>query len=709
MAQSRLQRYLHGDRNGDCPGLLKLAEQNDNDKRYGEYVGLINRLLATIGDERVYLVGSTGENLKLRWSTDSGDADFLMISGRLRVPVENIEQRSDTPRYVWIKGHNLDHRLNGRLIEGRYFPAQLLRTVNPQLFTTLRAIYTIVTAPADFVPGREGRITTIGVNSRVGLARFEFRNLVVERNALPPRCHTRPPGQRSAHVASQLRRRWNGTSIRDNDIRMFSRIVKMVAAARENVSNGQHTGQFGYFAHMMHEALQRRPLSRETGDEEETVTFENDLDVDDDEVITATYEEKSSKDFVPAGVVTGKLQLMRDFKQRMQKAAWPSAAVVEEIWNNDVFIICRSAPLNPTPEKDCCLGFNLSEIKLSQSMPPVAKKVYIILKSYLKGLFYKRHATLDPNLDVRLKSYHAKTALFWTLERFGGEDFWTQSSDEAIIKGIRAVVDFLLACIRTRRLSHFFVVNSNMFDGFKDIDYILSESCLEEIKKDPVGCIECFFEMDRAQKAEIKLTREEYDRLMDLKADGGRTDFVNRLEDCFIDILRGSGDALPGFGGESPLKGAVMAAIDLFIESERKKYGGQNQQSANTKREERQRTAQQPFGGKSNVSQWAGLLNTVLTGGGTKPECSRQVDDFLGGLVQVASLNPEWRPYIDAVGGASGVQNVLRATGTPPIENLADMRAEVERLLACPDSEVEKAQLALKQKLAGYFLSREEV
>ncbi|WAR18483.1 hypothetical protein MAR_000321 [Mya arenaria] len=698
---TRIQTYLHGDQRNKIPGLLKLSEQNTNDRRHTSYVNYINELLRYFGKERVHLVGSTAENLKLRWSTDGGDADFLLVSGRLEIPVANIIPRSDTPRYIWLRGDHLDERYRGHLLDGKYLCAQLLRTVDPQLFTTLRAIHTIVTSPADFVPGRESRMTSVGVNSKVGLARLQMRDLVVDNNAFPGKTRGRHVGKRCANITAQLKLRWKEVKVNQEDLKTLKRLLKIVALVKEPGTKGEHHGSFNYFATMLSEALSRPSLFEDDLDDEEVIVFENDMDIDENhgnERIKATYDDKTSKDFVPAARVSGKLQCMVDFRNRMTHAAWPSQSIAEDIFNNDVFVICRSAPLNPSADKDFCLGFNLSEITLSQNMPEVAKTVYIIMKSYLKGLFQKRFNAKNRE-EVRLKSYHVKTAIFWTLEKHGSCSFWTGTSDDSILQGIRYVLDKINKCLKDRQLCHYFVTNSNMFDGFQEEEYSLCEACVDEIMKDPVGSIALFFELDKAKKAEYWLSPDEFEQVMALKKDGGRKDFVDRLEDALIDMLRGFNEAPRSPDGSSPIRNAALGVIELFRKEEQEKTGGkQSRRESNC--ESQLKPEHVLSGNRSGASVVGGLLNML-------PHKGKDVQKWTDGLVQFASHFPESRKYIDMVGGSSGVWDVLQAASSS--DPLAEIRAAVDRYLSCPDDVVDSVAMELKQKIIAYFIGQKEL
>jgi hypothetical protein len=72
--------------------LKSVLNQAKNDIRYARYVNSINFFISKFGRERLHLVGSTDELSKLAYSKDDGDADFLLVSGKLEIPVENLVQ-----------------------------------------------------------------------------------------------------------------------------------------------------------------------------------------------------------------------------------------------------------------------------------------------------------------------------------------------------------------------------------------------------------------------------------------------------------------------------------------------------------------------------------------------------------------------------------------------------------------------------------------
>ena len=115
----------------------------------------------------MHLVGSTGELSKLAYSKDDGDADFLLVSEKLVIPVENLVQNKYGPCYVLITADSL-HNHGCEIILGKYLSTKDLRNVGPELFTILRAVYLPVTTKMDKLPEAGENLTMLTVSSKVG-------------------------------------------------------------------------------------------------------------------------------------------------------------------------------------------------------------------------------------------------------------------------------------------------------------------------------------------------------------------------------------------------------------------------------------------------------------------------------------------------------------------------------------------------------------
>lgn len=697
--------------------LEKHATPTVNDKRHLSYVQYINAFLSLFGKERVVLVGSTAEKLKLRTSKFGGDADFLLCSGRLEIPIDNLEEREDCPCYVKIRADNLRSDACSDSIDG-YLSADILRGVRPELFTILRAMYTEVTSTADTIPGRESRVTTIGVPMKVGLARTEFRNLKIEGDVLPPkRSNKRLNVDRTTKETARLKKRWQKVRLNMSDMKIIQRILKIVRMGRVPGSKGEGYGQINYFADLLDSVMQRTPLEQEENsadDDEPSEDKEARPDILDESAengsgqkMKATYSDMTKKDFVPTLKLIGnrKLRCMVEWRKRVEKASWPPRNVVEEIFKSDVFAVAREAPVNPDSRRDFCLSFNLAEIMLGQCLTTVQRRVYLILKSYLSGLFQSRHMALD--LELKLKTYYLKTAFFWVCER-ENPTIWTEDN---IIEAVKTVLLFLQQCVKEKKLSHYFV-NSNLFADLDDLACDVLQHCIQEALDKPVQSIGEFKFIDdhSDERCEIWLTADELQSLEELKEDGGRFQHLNKLEDALIDLQRGFNEGPRDANGNSPIKEAVLKALDVFLEEERQRERT-NEASNISPRDNAAtfRTQPVPRGNVSQTTAIAGLLNQFVNSGANQTVNTRESNERMNILLGLGSMIPGGSEFIAEIGGREGVRNLIEQSASQETDHGLELRNAIDRYLSCNAEEEDGIALELKQKLTAYFIGRKEI
>ncbi|XP_060601210.1 uncharacterized protein LOC132754575 [Ruditapes philippinarum] len=681
-----------------------------NDKRYMSYVKYINAFLSCFCKERVYLVGSTGEGLKLRRSKNDGDADFLMCSGRLEIPIENIEERPDLRCYVKIRADNLRRDICGELIDG-YLSADMLRELRPELFTFLRAIFSEVTTNLDTIPGRESRVTTVGVPMKVGLGRTEFRNLVIEGDILQTkRSNKRLKVDRDTKVATKLKERWRNVQIHEGDMKIFQRILKIFRFAKVPGSKGEKFGQINKFADDLDSVMKRIPLEQEPtpGCINESTSDEAEEETDvapNPEKIKATYSDMSTKDFVPALRIKGdtKLACLVEWRKRVEKANWPPGDVAQKIFNTDVYLVARDAPLKADHGRDFCYSFNLAELKLAECLSQTQRRVYFILKSYLSGRLQKLHEGLGIN-EMKFKTYYLKTIFFWVCER---EDpsIWREQN---IITAVKKVLHFIMQCLQEKKLSHYFV-NSNLFADLEDFECDVLQDCIQQIlceAIDSIGDFE-FVKKNDSSRGEILLDVDQVQCLSELKEDGGRLKHLDTLEDALIDMQRGFNESPRDVNGKIPIKEAVDKVFDVFIEEERQKQisDGTSQISLGGTGG-RNLTQAIPGVNVSQTAAIAGILNNFVTE--TQPINSRESNPRMDLLLGIGSMFRGGPEIIASLGGQDGVRNVLQQTADQSVDPVLELKRVAGKYLSCSDEEEETLAKELAQKVAGYFLGRQE-
>ena len=506
------------------------------------------------------------------------------------IPVENLVFREDTPCYVWLKVDGLESKIQFHLIDDKYIPTDLLRTVSQELFTILRGIYLIVTSSLDNVRDSRSRFTSTGLPSRVGLARQEYRNLKIPDERIPD-ARERKPVIHFGTKKSKMNDYGKDVVIHKKDKEFVDYLIDGIALTRKPEGNGTHDGHFRNFAHVMNLVKKRRKDYRatETGDnnEAEVVAESHETFTQDhtegqslswvmrntDPVIKpsleqlkqklsdveGTYESRSSKDFVPAIRVKGVLQFMTDWEKR--DGFWPKREDRQRISKCDVFVVSRYAPVAPDTGKDFCLSFNLAEMELSNCMSPVQRDVFLILKSYLKGGFQSRQEAVDPDSDLKLKTFHLKTALYWVSEREEPE-IWQESN---IMEAVLKVLRFIAEAVSKGRLEHYFVPDENLFAGIvkEDLDFIAE--CINQAIADPVNYIQRLLNLDDGKPVKIQLTEIELTTLLEIGEDGGLEKEADLIEEAIIDFHRGFNNGPKDANGDAPVVDAFHNMLTRYL------------------------------------------------------------------------------------------------------------------------------------------------
>ena len=326
---NRMRAYI------EC--LRESAKVVKKDVRQGHYAGYIKQFISEFCNEKVYLVESTGENLKLRWSKDGGDTNFLLCTGMFEIPAENLVFRRDTPCYVWLKAEGVNSAKNFDLIDNGYLPADLLRSVSPELFTFLRGIYLIVTSSLETVKYRPKMVTSTGLPSRDGLARTEYNNLKIQSPCWRKAvccclCLNKPKKTKNYGIDFAIHNRRLRTNVEIQDKEIVDMIISMIVA-NESGSSGSIDSKLGNFYHVMNIVQMRREHATTTSSDEFKQKRSD---------VMATYDKKTSEDFVPAIRFTGTLKCLTRWKTR--NGFWPTTEDRNRISNCDVFVVSRNIP-----------------------------------------------------------------------------------------------------------------------------------------------------------------------------------------------------------------------------------------------------------------------------------------------------------------------------------------------------------------------------
>lgn len=687
--------------------LDELAKPRKTEVRHCLYAQYVNCFISKFVKERAYVVGSTAEQSKLPVSKDC-DVDVLIVSGTLNVSADNLEYKIHNPCYVWIKADETSKNMDLELVDSKYLSANMLRELRPELFTLLRAVHLQATACINRLPDAGKSTTIVSVPSKVGLASTCYSDLKLYGNDVPIsyQYSRKDALKRSEQTKQHLIKRWKTVTVHEHDKKMLERIFKVIKAGKHPGGRGQPNGQYSFVVQAADDALRREKLTgKETlpdigqkrrnspdidsGDSPKNILYDNDLN-DDNGLTTkiaeirATYRSKSNRDFVPALKVVGDIKYMQQWKSRVKTAGWPEPKI-NDIYTTDIFVVSRVATVNPNMDKDFCLSFNLAEQKLVKMMTCVQRRVYLILKAYLKGTFEEIH--MKEGLEIKLKTYHVKTLLFWLYESC--QSSADEDNPKAVYSLLQTALDYLRNKLVMRELFHYFIPN-NLFIDFEDVDFRLLIECVDLVRYNPVAGMKKFFDLDDGMPQEKCLTPEELETFLELLNDGGRRRFVDRIEDAIVDIFRGLNECKRDEEGRAPIKEAVIDTLRLFFKDER-----------------------------HIDMQIFKQVNTLLRYGlneGDYPgvaEVTKRVKDVFLLIDGLGVFMPQIKDFMAVFGGRPGLQSMLEGAlkGTPLdfSEDIGEQIIEtMDRYLSCPDEDEDGIASELKYKFLGYFSGLKE-
>lgn len=679
--------------------LVELEEhsrQSKNDIRWGQIVLYINTFLNRFGKEKVYLVGSTGEKTKLTFSKDDGDGDFLMVSGKYEVDIEQLEFNENIGCYVRIRANEKSRTIGLEIVNDRYISADTLRDIKPELFTILRAIYIHVSASRDRLPERGIEDTVISVPSKVGLASTRYRKLKLDE-ALIERLRRNHIGHVISEKAKQaLMERWKEVPRHEDDMKTLRRVFKILQLAVNHKDIENEKNNLAFLVGLLDGIFKQLPSatnspvsatdSVDLGTQEEAPDhFVNDNETEDEDLnlsdMRNTYREKFHMDFVPAIKLNGKLELMKQWKQRAELAGMENT-LVDEIYESDIFVVSRVSPIEPHVETDFCLSFNRAEMKLASNMTTLQRKVFLLMKAYLKGLFEIRHA--EKNRNLQLKTYHIKNTLFWLFE-LNLEISFAEDTVENVLTVLQRAMEFLNQKIEERMLPHYFV-RSNLFAEFDNDDYHILRECVHKVLRDPVESLKSYFDLNDGKPCDIVLTSDEVKCLMEISSDGGWNKHVHQLGDALVDLQRGFNEGPRDEEERAPIKEAILDIVQLFLADE-----------------------------KSVDTQIFQQINMFLTQGRTNSidEINAKIRDVATLLHGIGILFPNIKQFLERFNGRPGLERFLRGafTGTP-VDFSRDLEEQIletiNRYLECQDEEEDDIAGELTYKLVGYFSGRTE-
>ncbi|CAC5389102.1 unnamed protein product [Mytilus coruscus] len=551
--------------------IARLIEMNKpvvNDDRQNKYCSYVMRLLSYFSGERCMVAGSTQEQTRLRIRQDEGDFDYLIISA-ISIPVSALEYREDLPCFVHINGlHLVDQLPTVQLIDGRYLPSNLLSETRPEAFKHIRDFHKLL---SNFrrTRGRNSLHVALDHNIKPGKTLVSYRDvdcpaldmkhvksntkLISDyfKQSIDEQIFERKDDLMSPlKIGANLVNAFTKADIKsDSDGSIFLQTYGSIIDAlsfetAENTScqNITDTCPNEEFYRKNKQSMCMKPKSNNIDDNTNGEEFGK------GDVILK-YKSKSSKDFIPAFPLAGKPRFLDEWKQR--KRVWPPEHVVDDIYNSEFFVVAKPALTKRERNKDFCLAYNNGEIKLARAMTSVQKKVVLILKAIKKSL-------LQDYSEI-LTTFHWKTAVYWNSETLNS--LLLEDKEDNVLKLLIKVLDYMINCLRSRELQHFFIP-SNLFAGMNENISFEIANKITEIRENPIKALNAFF-------AGQTFDEVKYEKIPAEKVAEFRKAYNDPIESSNIDILIA---ILKRFSSESKekvraaLHDVLTDALPFFIE-----------------------------------------------------------------------------------------------------------------------------------------------
>ena len=157
-----------------------------------------------------------------------------------------------------------------------------------------------------------------------------------------------------------------------------------------------------------------------------------------------------------------------------QDTYWPSRETVEDIRRNArSFVVTTGHASSPDRDLECRLSFSDPERRLAQTVTPVQRKVYILVK-LLQKCYLK-----EPKVVV---TYHLKTLMFWLLEESQEQD-WTE---QTIFKQVLRFLDKLEGSLARQEIPSYFYPSNNLISHASHEHVEMTLATVRRIRDDPL-------------------------------------------------------------------------------------------------------------------------------------------------------------------------------------------------------------------------------
>lgn len=447
-----------------------------NDDRQERYCKYITKFASHFGNERVILTGSTIKGLRLRSHKDEGDFDYLIISG-ITIPIDALEQRKDLPCFVHICTDKLKTSFSdGLIVDGKYLHSKVLKEfeVTKEGFPITSGLKPILTAPK-VSKGRHSKHLEVNLEAKPGTSQVHY-SIKESEDFDPEILSAIDEEDDAANFQSAVQSSNLSTTMKGLLCNLVSMLEK--AIPMDNNTSLLFQSICGLIKSATSSESSMPPLKRICRRESET-------DSDSQKVHRIQYLYKSSKDFIAAFPLEGKLPCLEKWKQRMvnrKNLHWPKPNTIDEIYNAEMYVVAKPAIVDPNPSKDFCLGFNQAEHILAKTFSPDQRLCLLLLKSLQKGF-------LECYSDT-LTTFHWNNAFY---HKCGEMDPTLFNRHSTILVALGNVLTYMAECLKKGYLQHYFI-ESNLLAHIPQEKAKEIAAKIREILQDPERTLHIYFE-----------------------------------------------------------------------------------------------------------------------------------------------------------------------------------------------------------------------
>ncbi|XP_071180329.1 uncharacterized protein [Mytilus edulis] len=483
------------------------CKQVTNDARQFRYCRYITKFASHFGKERCMVAGSTVEGTRLRSNINEGDFDYLIISG-ISIPVDALEHREDLPCFVHVRGDKIQHSFSHSLVDGKYLNSRILKEVDGEAFKIMRGLFQVFSMPFDS-SGNHSHDVDFNREAKPGMCKEHYVGLqLVDKDA--DNLYMRQPETDMRATNNYFQSVMTSSDLSPSMISLLTNILGILAETYPNDDSSTAIGQT--FGGLIEAATSDSAIAKSTSAQPKRSNQsigENDRHYIEDssgkKVFRVKFNYKSSKDFIAAFPLEGKLKCLEEWRVRIltsNNVLWPSSETVERICQSEVYVVAKPAIVNPSADIDCCLGFNQAELILASSLSSDQRLCVLLLKALQKG-YLKRYSSV-------LTTFHWKTAFYYQCGQIDPALFDRHST---ILLALESVLSYMIECLEKRYLKHYFL-ESNLIAHITEKEANEIRQNIKEIIEDPEAALQVYFDTNKEcerskQEEEISLKEME--------------------------------------------------------------------------------------------------------------------------------------------------------------------------------------------------------